>query len=382
MTDYHPLVEQLPVPTVRQTRQFADHVAGAHSWYKKLPLWPPGHRFVFYLDPHAGRSFTYKSRHAEPYRGGPDQGVERVLGAGEYRGLGMEGPVRLLVKDFVENDPDLFHYNQMPTAHYRERFGYWNYSVLKERAGPVSVYDASLAEVAVPRAWLDACGCELTACVHEFGHPFRFDDPYSLASLAEQEALRPGDETLKRFRAYAERARLAHDRVEAERLGASCVSAERARLLHKLLEALLGARAYALTLSGVTEPAFVWRAEGAWSRPAADVLDRVASDTPRPGVWIRWGDRNVQVLHAAGPSLWERHEPAGEAPPSPWISGENVALVRDPNSGALEVQVRCGDGGKVKILGARVEEGEARWGEEVAALFPGAAESRSPSRAR
>lgn len=51
---YLDIIGQLPIPTAEQTRNFAEYVAGAHSWYKHLPVYPPA-PFVFYLDPNAGR---------------------------------------------------------------------------------------------------------------------------------------------------------------------------------------------------------------------------------------------------------------------------------------------------------------------------------------
>ncbi|MGE3309292.1 MAG: hypothetical protein AB7O66_04920 [Limisphaerales bacterium] len=44
-----------PIPTVEQTEAYADRIPMAHSWYKHLPLFPPGARFVFLLNPEAGR---------------------------------------------------------------------------------------------------------------------------------------------------------------------------------------------------------------------------------------------------------------------------------------------------------------------------------------
>lgn len=41
-------------PARAQIEAFVDYVCEARSWYKHLPLFPPGVMFVFYLDPFAG----------------------------------------------------------------------------------------------------------------------------------------------------------------------------------------------------------------------------------------------------------------------------------------------------------------------------------------
>ena len=51
MDEYRELVASLPLPSTDQTARFVDYVSGAHSWYKHLPLFPPGAPFVFFLDP-------------------------------------------------------------------------------------------------------------------------------------------------------------------------------------------------------------------------------------------------------------------------------------------------------------------------------------------
>src|SRR4051812_371805 len=47
-------VADLPRPTLQQIGEFVEYVSTAHSWYKHLPLIPPGSPFTFYLDPNAG----------------------------------------------------------------------------------------------------------------------------------------------------------------------------------------------------------------------------------------------------------------------------------------------------------------------------------------
>src|SRR3989442_90660 len=54
MADYMQVVRVLPRPSPEQISSFVAYVAGAHSWYKHLPLTPPGVQFFFFLDPNAG----------------------------------------------------------------------------------------------------------------------------------------------------------------------------------------------------------------------------------------------------------------------------------------------------------------------------------------
>src|SRR4051812_13558723 len=93
---YLDLVSRLALPTLDQTARFVDFVARAHSWYKHIPVWPPGAPFTFFLDPNAGRSL-----------------------------------VRLPTGDsaFVDrtDERDRFHYTWMLTSEYRARFGHWEY---------------------------------------------------------------------------------------------------------------------------------------------------------------------------------------------------------------------------------------------------------------
>src|SRR5512139_2782832 len=51
---YRLLVGAVAPATDGQIEAFADYVASAHSWYKHLPLQPPGVDFHFYIDPNAG----------------------------------------------------------------------------------------------------------------------------------------------------------------------------------------------------------------------------------------------------------------------------------------------------------------------------------------
>lgn len=78
--------------------EFVEYVASAHSWYKHLPLLPPGKRFMFYLDPNAGREWVV------------------TQAGGGYRDRTSDTPER-----------NRFHYTWQPTAEYIERFGHFQY---------------------------------------------------------------------------------------------------------------------------------------------------------------------------------------------------------------------------------------------------------------
>ena len=95
LSEYRALARTLPVPTPLQVRHFAEFVAGAHSWYKHLRLLPASTPLQFFLDPAAGMQLTQDA-------------------AGSVT-------VALL-------DKQGFHYSWLPTADYRERFGYLAFS--------------------------------------------------------------------------------------------------------------------------------------------------------------------------------------------------------------------------------------------------------------
>ncbi len=98
MQEYVDLLSGLPIPSVEQINNFANYVSGAHSWYKHLPTVPPGSSFFFYLDP----------------------------GAGFSQILRRNGHI-----DFQERKGKGFHYSDLPTSEYRDRFGYLAYICLE-----------------------------------------------------------------------------------------------------------------------------------------------------------------------------------------------------------------------------------------------------------
>ena len=150
---YRLLVSAVAPPTDSQIDAFADYVASAHSWYKHLPLQPPGLSFHFYIDPNAGMDHL-------------------VHASGE-----------VTVRARTPNT-EWFHYAWITTADYRERFGCQAFScsavgsvfgtdqvngetvlVDGNSLHPVLQVDRDSA-MRPPKQILDAGICSLTALVH------------------------------------------------------------------------------------------------------------------------------------------------------------------------------------------------------------------------
>jgi len=92
LADYRKAIAQFPPPTSAQIADFARYAAEAKSWYKHLPLLPPGAPFTFYVDPWSG--------------------LDRI----------MEASGRMVFLNRTEQSPR-FHYTWMTTEAYRARFG-------------------------------------------------------------------------------------------------------------------------------------------------------------------------------------------------------------------------------------------------------------------
>lgn len=150
---YRLLAGAVAPPTDSQIEAFADYVASAHSWYKHLPLQPPGVDFHFYIDPNTGMDHLVHASGEVTVRA---------------RTPGTES----------------FHYSWMTTADYRERFGYLAFScaagssvfgtdlvgeetvlVDENSLHPVLQVDRYSAK-RPPKQVLDAGTCSLTALVH------------------------------------------------------------------------------------------------------------------------------------------------------------------------------------------------------------------------
>ena len=95
LEEYRKIVGALPAPSRQQMEEFAAFVSGAHSWYKHLPLLPPGLPMQFFLDPGAGMQISVL------------QDGRTVVA--ERQGTG-------------------FHYSWIPTVDYRRRFGHLAFS--------------------------------------------------------------------------------------------------------------------------------------------------------------------------------------------------------------------------------------------------------------
>jgi len=89
--EYRELLAGVPEPSREQIEAFARFVSTAHSWYKHLPLLPPGVPMTLFLDPGAGAQLIIDRR-------GRIRQVNR-----RKRG---------------------FHYSWLRTAEYRDRFGH------------------------------------------------------------------------------------------------------------------------------------------------------------------------------------------------------------------------------------------------------------------
>jgi hypothetical protein len=151
---YLQIARQLPRPTEEQIERFAVFVSTAHSWYKHLPLVPPGVPFLFYLDPNAGRSI-----------------LSTPTGDTAYVDITDESP--------------RFHYTWQTTVTYHTQFGFLQYNsdygpslqlidkhgVLHlDGPGPkILTLDGDWIEV--PSFLLTIGKVELTAMVHSHGNP-------------------------------------------------------------------------------------------------------------------------------------------------------------------------------------------------------------------
>jgi hypothetical protein len=100
LTEYRAIVGQLPPPSHDQIEAFADYVSAAKSWYKHLPLWPPGEPFLFYIDPHVGLDC-----------------IVDASGGATYLPRTEETP-----------PSHRFHYTWMTTEEYRSRYGWLAFS--------------------------------------------------------------------------------------------------------------------------------------------------------------------------------------------------------------------------------------------------------------
>jgi hypothetical protein len=116
LDEYRQLVSSLPPPTDHQIRAFALFVSEARSWYKHLPLLPPGVPFHFFIDPCSGMDCI-------------------ILGNG-----------RVTYRDRTTDTPR-FHYTWMTTAEYRSRFCWLAFGAAAGRE--VSVIRGNISQLPV-----------------------------------------------------------------------------------------------------------------------------------------------------------------------------------------------------------------------------------------
>jgi hypothetical protein len=146
-------VAGLPTPTAEQMNDFVTYVAGAKSWYKHLPVHPPGSPMHFYLDPNAGRDRLRRWGH------------------------------QVISRDRTEQTQKI-HYSWMTTVEYRRRFGYLAFccpdvtsvfmtemlddgnATLDPNVSSPFVEMTPGRLVLVPEAVLEAGACLLTRTVH------------------------------------------------------------------------------------------------------------------------------------------------------------------------------------------------------------------------
>jgi len=150
---YRLLIGAAAPPTDSQIDAFADYVASAHSWYKHLPLQPPGVEFHFYIDPNAGMDHLVHT----------------------------SGEVTVRART---PDTESFHYAWMTTANYRARFGCLAFSCAAGASvfgtdqvnGEAVLVDGNSLHPVLrverdsamrpPNQILDTSTCSLTALVH------------------------------------------------------------------------------------------------------------------------------------------------------------------------------------------------------------------------
>ncbi len=152
LQEYRDLLDGCERPAQAQIDSFIEFVCGAHSWYKHLPLVPPGVNFYFYLDPNAGQELVFDK----------------------------DGTMRL--RDRLDTDRIKFHYTWMTTATYRSRFGFLSYSARAgtyfmtrgksgswavHRHDSAVVHDSELVPCLVPDELANSAFAELTGAIHE-----------------------------------------------------------------------------------------------------------------------------------------------------------------------------------------------------------------------
>ena len=149
LAEYQKYVGWLPRPSPEQIENFVQFVSAAHSWYKHLPLLPPGAPFHFFVDPFSGH--------------------DRIV----QRGGGV------VLEERTEASRR-FHYTWMTTKEYRRRFACLAYEsgagtgflvqvdgVVREYA-EVPIFGSAHGAYRIPLEVAQAGMVELTAAIHPF----------------------------------------------------------------------------------------------------------------------------------------------------------------------------------------------------------------------
>ena len=135
LADYVNLLSGVPLPSTQQKTEFAEFVSTSHSWYKHLPVNPPGQQFYFFLDKYAGCDLRLLNDIASP----------------------------------MERNKQGQHHSFIPTAEYRSRFGYLDFGCGRVPAVPG---DGGKMH-GLPKEILEVGGAPLTAIVHEDSPVYR-----------------------------------------------------------------------------------------------------------------------------------------------------------------------------------------------------------------
>jgi len=170
MEAYRKTAGALPIPSEKQIAGFVDFVSSAHSWYKHLPLVPPGVPFHFFLNPYVACDM-------------------RLLPCGEI--------------EYRKRRKNGFHYSEWPTGRYLEECGHLDYRCFGHTAPIVMLIKGAPTEeniqaqlqgeaakekrsFQVPEEILRAGTVNLTGIIHErASYPFAWLLAESWAGFAK-----------------------------------------------------------------------------------------------------------------------------------------------------------------------------------------------------
>lgn len=140
---YLDLASRLPLPTHGQLEAYVKRIRNERSWYKHLPILPPGRSFRFFLDPGAGMSRVVR----------------------EDGQFGVQ----------PRSDAELYHHAWLSTDETRARFGHLSYAVVSPGSEVLdhhvpSVLDPELGiDVHLPREALEAARTDVSGLIHPHG---------------------------------------------------------------------------------------------------------------------------------------------------------------------------------------------------------------------